>query len=176
MVKIAMCCQTPLIRTFAFRGAEWFCRECKSSYPLMNVERVDSTPELDRMKEENSSWLATAKKGFIPGGSRRQGCDKCRDGEFHIEHATDQEKTDSQNAYARIMATHEIEIIPKGGGVMAKSPAAKAIDLWVKSDEGKKSHDGSTLLSKDNVYLSNRLHAAFIAGWDACEEHQKEDN
>lgn len=46
-----------------------------------------------------------------------------------------------------------------------KCPLALARDAWLASEEGQRCSRGHSV----GVYLQNRLEAAFIAGWDACE-------
>jgi len=57
----------------------------------------------------------------------------------------------------------------KKPGPKPKSPQARARDGFFWSDEGAKLYQGSV----EGIYLINRLERAFIAGWDACEEHTK---
>ena len=104
MAKIATCCFTPLIWTFAFRGQEWFCRTCKETYPMMNAPvSEEATPELETQKKANTEWWREASKGLMPQVGRRKGCDKCGDGEYHSQHATDEETKNHQKAMNRIM-------------------------------------------------------------------------
>ena len=45
--KIAICyCDTPLIWTFVFSGAEYWCPSCGNNYGMMGVKKVELTPEL----------------------------------------------------------------------------------------------------------------------------------
>lgn len=46
-----------------------------------------------------------------------------------------------------------------------RNPLAKARDDWMFSEEGKQCACGTT----SGQYLRNRLEAAFVAGWNACE-------
>ena len=47
-----------------------------------------------------------------------------------------------------------------------RSPLARARDEWLESDEGKRCRQGKAY----GPYLSNRLQAAFVAGWNAAAE------
>lgn len=47
--------------------------------------------------------------------------------------------------------------------VDVRCPLARALDIWLASDEGMRATEGRT----SGVYLENRLKAAFIAGWAA---------
>lgn len=102
--RIAVCCGTPLIWTFMFSGSEWFCRECKRAIPMMNADRVESTPELEAAREQNEQWFREIAKDCIPRGGRLRDCDKCSAGETHLEHASDEDKQRSREAYAKLQA------------------------------------------------------------------------
>ena len=65
--------------------------------------------------------------------------------------------------------------MPKGKPL--ESVLARALDAWLNGDEGRRclradtlSHDWTHL----DVYLANRLQAAFAAGWDAAKADQTE--
>ena len=51
---------------------------------------------------------------------------------------------------------------------MKRHPAAIARDEWDSSDEGQRCHDAYTLGQYPQQYLTNRLHSAFQAGYDAA--------
>ena len=99
--KIAMCCDTPLISTFIFPYNEWYCRVCKTTYPLLNVSRVESTQELLDAQTVNKKWFRDAAKDVIPPRSRRHGCKQCA-GENHEDHASEEELAASQEAYFQL--------------------------------------------------------------------------
>jgi hypothetical protein len=54
-------------------------------------------------------------------------------------------------------------------------PVAIARNKWQDSDEYKDKADPQTLINWEAArqYLENRLEAAFIAGWNACDEYEK---
>ena len=99
--EIAVCCGTPLVWTFMFSGAEWYCRKCKAQIPMLNVERIDSTPDMVKEKAENADWFFEIAKDCIPLGSRRRGCEKCNS-ENHLDHATPKELALSIVAYGKL--------------------------------------------------------------------------
>jgi len=52
-----------------------------------------------------------------------------------------------------------------------KSQLAQSRDNWLQSEEGEKCCEGQA----EGQYLRNRIIEAFIAGWDAHEQSQNED-
>jgi len=102
---VAVCCGTPLIWTFMFSGAEWFCRKCKSNLGMMNAESILATPELLKEKKENNLWFDEIAKDCVPRGCRFAKCEKCDKGEYHIFHATLEEKEASKKAYSKLWGT-----------------------------------------------------------------------
>ena len=48
--RIAVCCDTPMIQTFIFAGAELYCRKCGTTVGIMNADYVEATPELEKQK------------------------------------------------------------------------------------------------------------------------------
>ncbi len=102
MKTIAICCNTPMIWTFAFMGAEWYCRKCGASIEMMNADTVDATPELEKQKKENEKWFHGIMKDYIPGGAFYKSCDKCKGNEFHSMHATETELKESKEALSRL--------------------------------------------------------------------------
>lgn len=102
---IAMCCDKPMIWTFIFPGAEWFCSECKSSVGMMNATSVDETPELAAEKDRITKLFRAVAKDYIPPRSGRVGCKKCEiDRDYHVNHATDEELKKSEIAHKRILS------------------------------------------------------------------------
>ena len=57
-----------------------------------------------------------------------------------------------------------------------RSLGAKARDAFIESREGKSYCDPVTIGARPGEwqYLKNRIEAAFIAGWNACEKIQNE--
>jgi len=59
--RIAICYQCnsqgkeiPLISTFAFRGSEVYCPECKNAFGIFNTKVIDSTPELQKQLKKST--------------------------------------------------------------------------------------------------------------------------
>ena len=101
---IVVCCDTPMVWTFAFPGAEWFCRICKGVLPMFNAERVKATPELEEAKAANAMWFSEVSKDWIPETAFFSDCHKCeKDHEHHIDHATDEEKAASVIAHLALL-------------------------------------------------------------------------
>ena len=44
--------QTPLIWTYAFPGAEWWCPACGANFGMFGEKQEEATPELLKLKEE----------------------------------------------------------------------------------------------------------------------------
>lgn len=100
--SIAVCCGTPLIWTFMFSGSEWYCRKCKRDFPMFNAHKIDGTPELTAEKNENEQWFRAIAKDCIPRGAKKRDCEKCEGGEYHLDHATEEERAASRRAYAML--------------------------------------------------------------------------
>lgn len=93
MSKIAICnCGSPLISTFMFSGAEYFCMECGSSYGMFDTDRVDSNPELEKRHKRLEAKWEKISKHLLTGGVMFRSCDTCTEKrEAHINHATEEE-------------------------------------------------------------------------------------
>lgn len=143
---VAVCCGTPLIWTFMFSKAEWFCRVCRTPFPMLNTERVDVTAELLLAKEENERWFDDIAKDCIPYRSRLCNCAKCDGGEDHLDHATDDEIERSGLAYQRLQsewtkmgeqeraAAERLRGGEYGGGFKIKDSSGYIRDLIVTSN------------------------------------------
>ncbi len=104
MSRIAMCCGTPLIPTFTFRGNEFYCRNCKTPFPMFGVRRIICTPELDAAQDENTEWFREIAKDCIPSGARLGDCEQCDAGGYHLDHATDEAIEKSKQAYHSLLS------------------------------------------------------------------------
>lgn len=97
--RISIChCGTPLIWTFCFAGAEWFCINCGAKGGTFGIGKVvEASSELVFKKRlVDALWKAIYqnKKGMLPPGRfGREGCKKdgttCND---HRAHLTDVER------------------------------------------------------------------------------------
>lgn len=105
----AACCGTPLVATYLFSGAEWFCVECRSTRGLLNVpERLEYSSAAKAESEENRQRFRAIAKDFIPFGCRLDGCAKCESGEDHRDHITDEEREASDEAVRRLLDRSEV--------------------------------------------------------------------
>jgi len=94
MSKQIRCCTcgNPLISTFIYSGAEYYCIDCGSSYGFFDgYKDVDETQELNKRGEENLKWFLDIRKDLIGGGMKIRGCKKCDEGGYHLHHASDDE-------------------------------------------------------------------------------------
>ena len=92
--EITVCsdCETPLVFTFCFAGAEYYCLNCGNATGMMGGgDRVKSTPELRaKAKVVKDLWKAIY-KSFLPRSSyRKRNCKKCT-GTNHYDHLSKQE-------------------------------------------------------------------------------------
>jgi hypothetical protein len=96
----------PLIATLAFPKKEFICICCGRLYEFMfqnGPAAADPTPELDaRYAELKAEWDEHVGGKLIPPRSwRLDTCDKCHSGgEYHREHATEQELAEHEEALA----------------------------------------------------------------------------
>ena len=112
---IPVCCKKPLVMTLMFRGAEFYCLDCQSTYGIMEYPgSVQSTPALVKLRKEREAKFQELAKDCIPAGSRRNKCKKCKEGGhgFHSDHATPAARVASAKAYDRLLGntkgpTHE---------------------------------------------------------------------
>ena len=103
--QYSMCCGTPLSSALVFRGAELYCVRCGNSYGMFGApSRREATPELDAEYERNRALYIPLAKQCIGGGMRLRDCEKCSEGEYHIQHATPEERAASDAAYERLYA------------------------------------------------------------------------
>ena len=104
---IAICCGQPLIFTFMFSGAEYFCMSCKSKYGMLGVpDRVEATEELHKKSRELDDEFSAIAKDCVPVGCKINGCpecDKAGSGVYHTHHMTDEQHEASRAAYKRLM-------------------------------------------------------------------------
>jgi len=102
-IKVCLNCETPLVPTMVFSGAEWFCMKCRQEFPLFNCERVLRTEELNTKLNVLTEEFVSIAKDCIPRGSRRADCAKCTvRSEYHLEHATLEQLERSKEAYVKL--------------------------------------------------------------------------
>ena len=99
--EIAACpeCSNPLISTFAFAGAEWFCWECRWRGGVFYEKTINRTPELEKKLRGDKKKFDEVRHDLWLGGERVRGCEKCESGnERHLHHLTDEEKARCKKA------------------------------------------------------------------------------
>lgn len=104
MGKIHICyCGEPLVFTFMFRGAEYFCVRCGSKLGVMDSLTQDKTPELSKRLTLNKAMFSRLSKGLLTGGVMFTGCNTCsKQDEAHINHATQEELTAHEKALKKL--------------------------------------------------------------------------
>ena len=102
--RISVCnCGAPLISTFMFSGAEFYCIECGSHFGMFGVERKQETPELKKRLKKNEAKWEKMKKGLLTGGVMFTWCDTCsKTNEPHLNHATKEEITAHEQALEKL--------------------------------------------------------------------------
>ena len=56
--RIAVHCDSPVIWTLRFPGAEWYCVKCDRVFGMLDVENVECTPELeDELIANLEGWV-----------------------------------------------------------------------------------------------------------------------
>lgn len=113
--QLGMCCGTPLVATFVFSGAEYYCVRCGSTYGMFDVPRKIETPALREERGRNIEAFDSVAKGAIARNSLHHDCEKCNapgkpDG-YHHQHATSEQAAASEEAYAALK-----------GGIVDKFP------------------------------------------------------
>lgn len=93
MSRVAICyCGEPLISTFMFSGAEYFCVRCGASLGMFDTESKEMTPELRKRAEANEKKWHSISKGLLTGGVMFRNCDTCsKENTPHLNHATQEE-------------------------------------------------------------------------------------
>lgn len=113
--QLGMCCGTPLVTTFVFSGAEYYCVRCGSTYGMFDVPRKIETPALREEWGRNRAAFDSVANRVIPQNSLRLDCEKCaapnRPNGYHHEHATSEQAAASDEAYAALK-----------GGIVDKFP------------------------------------------------------
>lgn len=95
-IKICSDCGTPLIWTFRWAGAEYYCLNCGTMGGVFGTgEYVKLTPEL-RLKRRvvNKIWksIYSNNRLLLPACRyRRDNCEKCKKGAYHNQHLTKKE-------------------------------------------------------------------------------------
>ena len=108
--EINLCrCGHPLVNTMAFRGAEYFCLGCKSTYGTRlfggpsGGKTEPWTPELHKTRAETREKFKELIKDYIPEGAYYSNCKQCKDNGPHLRHASEADKEKSTQAYKKLM-------------------------------------------------------------------------
>ena len=96
IIRVCSTCQTPLIWTFAFTGAERYCINCGTTGGMLGFGDDESpTPDLLFKKRlVDNIWKSLyGSKGLVPHASQRTNCKKCTsDSGYHYLHLTKTQK------------------------------------------------------------------------------------
>ena len=104
---IAICpngCGTPLIPTFRFSGAEFFCVACGEPFALFNARRVPKEADYWPRYVEAKAWFDEHAVNTIARGERRGDCPGCLTGDNHLNHVDDETRKASELAYEKLLA------------------------------------------------------------------------
>lgn len=99
--EVAVCpyCGEPLLWTFIYSGAEWYCLRCGYSCGMFGEKRAEATPELKMRRVLYKRVFNTIAKDIIPAGAYYDKCDKCKPGgAWHVAHASNREKVKDKEA------------------------------------------------------------------------------
>lgn len=108
MAKEIMICnshEAPLIWTFTFPGAEYFCMAGNHAGGMFGAgKRVEATPELMEQYHLFKRRWGQLSKHIAIGRFWRKDCAKCDvgNGEYHIQHLTEDEKRRSEMALKKL--------------------------------------------------------------------------
>ena len=56
---------TPLVHTYAFNGAEYWCPYCGQIYGMMSTERIDNTKQLQKRKDQYTKYTNRGDEAFL---------------------------------------------------------------------------------------------------------------
>lgn len=103
--RIAVCkCENPMVFTFAFLGAEYYCLDCGRTSGFF-TDRVEATPELIKKLKSDTQKFKRIMKDHIPYGCWFTDCKLCeKHKEYHYHHATDKQKEASKKALEKLEA------------------------------------------------------------------------
>lgn len=109
MSRISICnCGAPLVSTFMFSGAEFFCVECGNSLGMLDADRVEETPAMRKRADRNKKKFDSISDGLLTGGVMFVSCDTCtKTSEPHINHATPLEIAKHKAALKKVEELHK---------------------------------------------------------------------
>lgn len=101
--SVAVHCGVPMVSTFMFSGAEFYCPKCGESQGMFNTDRIDITDELREQYDENEKKFRGIAGDCIPAGCRFDWCGICQGKkEAHRLHASQDDLKKSDAAYQKL--------------------------------------------------------------------------
>jgi len=97
--EIAIHCGTPMVQTFMFSRAEFYCTICGTTQGIFSIVYALATAELLQERQRNKKSFAKVASACIPTGCYLPNCKKCGEGEEHSMHAPYSELVKSDLAY-----------------------------------------------------------------------------
>ena len=98
-IELKIHCGTPMIWTFKFSGAEYYCVRCGETQGMFgSAPTIPWTTNLGKEQGINKEVFDRISAACIARGSRRKDCKKC-DGQYHHEHASNAALKKSDAAY-----------------------------------------------------------------------------
>ena len=87
------CADSPLVSTFHFYKAEFYCLDCGGTFGFLEPRAGESTPELlARSEAYAAEWAEHADALITPRSYLLDTCEQCKGArESHDQHATDDE-------------------------------------------------------------------------------------
>lgn len=113
-IMVCNSCEQPLIWTFAFPYAEWFCmNEYNWGGMLGFGHRVEATPELKAQLTLFRRRWGQIRKHLVMGRFKRRDCIKCeKSSEDHNDHLTDEEIRKSEWAVNKLKQYAGVNDLP----------------------------------------------------------------
>lgn len=91
-INVCPYCGEPMISTFAFRGAEFYCLMCGNTLGMFSCSSVEWDEQLNEKRKLYERVFKTIYKDLIPSGAYLLKCPKCKDmNETHRQHASEKE-------------------------------------------------------------------------------------
>lgn len=109
--RIAACptCRTPLVWTFKFRRAEWYCATCRAPLAMFEALSLPWQAEIAAHADQLRDAFHLVAKDCIAVGERRRDCEACQSGRGdHQTHASAEELERSVQAYFQLVGRTEV--------------------------------------------------------------------
>lgn len=115
MKEMAMCpeCDTPLISTLVFKGAEFYCLDCGGAFGFLAPRGAECTPEVEaQYQERKAEWDEHAGRKLLAMSGWHRDCEQCEPRrEYHIVHATDEERKADKHAREWLVERAKRELV-----------------------------------------------------------------